>query len=77
MSPEQREQLIVLKNQGLSKEQAVARVFAPARTERAVTGLGEVGEAARGLGRDIMQRGDTIREAFAAAPRVRVQGQAE
>lgn len=69
----QRQQLVQAKSKGLTKEQAMARVFNKPQTARSEGRFADVGEditsAVTGLGRDFMQRGDTIREGFAAGSR--------
>ena len=71
LTQEQKKQLLDLKNKGLSKEQAMVRVFRSAPTSSMQNDglIQDVTAAATGLGRDFMQRGDAVRESFRAGAR--------
>lgn len=73
LTNEQRKQLLDLKARGVSKEQAMAQVFSRRSPVQPENRYGDVGEditsAFKGVGQDLYQRGQNIREGFAAGRR--------
>lgn len=73
LSNTQREELLNLKQKGLTKQQAMARVFSKPSTTRPEGRFADVGEdlasSFTGVGEDLTQRGENIMEGFSAQRR--------